>query len=93
MKQGNDKIFIPKTFIQCGSCGDVICSLYSGHYVNCSCWDIAIDETEHYLRFTGCQSKRIAVDAGRLHKELYWLLRIADNFDTEEIDYLESKFL
>ena len=91
MRKSNDKVFIPKTFIECGSCGDVICSLYSGHYTSCCCGNIGIDETEFTTRLLGTTGKRVAISASRLHKELYWLLRVANNYDTIGIDYLESE--
>lgn len=55
--------FVPKTYMKCKKCNDVIHSSYSGEFVSCKCQAVSVDETFWYCRLIGEPADMERVDA------------------------------
>jgi hypothetical protein len=65
MAYDKEEGWLPKKFLECKLCGDVVYSKYPGQYVNCKCKfpdkGIAVDETSCYARIIGSRFKILRV--------------------------------
>jgi Zn finger protein HypA/HybF involved in hydrogenase expression len=55
-KEEKDIEFKPIKY-ECLLCNNVVYSEYSGHYCQCSCGKLAVDQTEYYTRILGTPTK------------------------------------